>query len=118
MKKLMVIIFSAFIGINAGYAQFGGFSGPRAPSVKTMTVSEALKMRDDSIVVLNGHIINSLGDEKYLFRDATGDVIIEIDNDEWHGVNVTPEDLLEIVGKIDKEFFEATKIDVKSFTIK
>ena len=95
-----------------------GFDGPRAPSLAPTTVQQALTMRDDTIVVLTGHIINSLGDEKYMFRDDTGEVIIEIDDEDWHGITVKPEDLIEIVGEVDKEFMEKTKIDVKSFTIK
>ena len=96
----------------------GGFEGPGAPTGNIITVKQALSMSDDSMVVLAGKIVMALGDEKYLFRDATGEVMIEIDDDEWHGVKVTPNDTIEIVGEIDKEFLERTKIDVKSFVVK
>ena len=75
-------------------------------------------MRDDSIVVLTGKIVNSLGDEKYTFQDSTGQIIIEIDDEDWHGIKVTPENTIEIVGELDKELFEQPKIDVKSFSVK
>lgn len=58
-----------------------------------------------------------MGDEKYLFGDSTGQVIIEIDDEDWHGVTVTPENTIEIVGELDKELFDKTKIDVNSFKI-
>lgn len=109
---LISVVFSANAQSN------GGFVGPKAPSIAPMTVKQALDVRDDTVIVLNGKIINSLGDEKYMFADATGQVMIEIDDDDWHGVTVTPEDTLEITGEVDKEFMEQTKIDVKSFKVK
>lgn len=124
MKKIFLALITIFASVQLANAQFtnnqnaGGFNGPRAPSMKTITVQQALDMSDDSIVVLEGKIANSLGDEKYLFKDNTGEVIIEIDDEDWHGVNVTPDTTLEIVGELDKEFMEKTKIDVKSFTVK
>ena len=119
MKSIFFTLVAMFISFNMANAQLaGGFDGPRAPSLVPMTIQEALNKRDDTIVVLTGKIVNSLGDEKYLFRDETGEVIIEIDDEDWHGVKVTPEDTLEIVGEVDKEFLEAIKIDVKSFTVK
>lgn len=126
MKKVILAVFAMFAAINLANAQFtgnpagataGGFAGPRDSSVANMTVKQALDMRDDSIVVLTGKIISSLGDEKYLFGDSTGQVIIEIDDEDWHGVTVTPENTIEIVGELDKELFDKTKIDVNSFKI-
>ena len=43
--------------------------------------------------------------------------MIEIDDEDWHGVTVTPENTIEIVGELDKELFDKTKIDVSSFKI-
>jgi len=125
MKKILLTLLFAFAYIHMANAQFagapqaaGGFEGPGAPSTASITVKQALSMPDDSIVVLTGKIVNALGDEKYLFRDSTGDVIIEIDDDEWYGIKVTPENVIEITGELDKEFLERTKIDVKSFVVK
>ena len=118
MKKAFFALL-ALLTMTAAHAQLGGgFDGPRDPSLAPTTVKKALSMRDDAMVTLTGKIISSLGDEKYLFKDSTGEVIIEIDDEDWHGVKVTPNDTLEIVGKVDKEFMEQTKIDVKSFTVK
>lgn len=125
MKKILLLALCAlFAAPNSVNAQFngqvttgGGFTGPRSPSVATMTVEQSLSVGDDTVVVVRGKIINSLGDEKYMFGDETGQVIIEIDDEDWHGVTVSPEDTLEIVGKMDKDFMEKTKIDVSSFTI-
>ena len=92
----------------------GGFQGPGLP---VMTVADALKVSDDTPVKLAGKIEKSLGDEKYLFKDATGSVTVEIDNEDWRGVNVTPKDTIVIQGEIDKDFFK-TEIDVDSVALK
>lgn len=79
----------------------GGFTGPSQAAV---TVAEALKLSDDTPVVLVGHIEQSLGGEKYLFSDKTGSLTIEIDNDDWRGVSVNEKDTVEIRGEVDKGF--------------
>ena len=127
MKKVFLFLLAMFAAVNLrpAAAQFGGgsqstgggFDGPRAPSMMRTTVRDALKMRDETIVVLVGKIVDSLGDEKYTFRDKTGDAVIEIDDDDWQGIRVTPDNTLEIVGKIDKEFIGQTTIEVKSFKV-
>lgn len=91
---------------NAG----GGFSGP-GPAL--ITVQQALEMRDDARVSLKGSIVNSLGDEAYIFRDATGTIEVDIDNDVWSGLTVGPEDVITISGEVDKEWTH-TSIDVSS----
>lgn len=105
---------SALANGFTGPQQAGGFQGPGlAPS----SVAEALKLNDDTPVVLVGQIEKSLGDEKYLFKDASGSVTVEIDNEDWRGVTVTPKDTIVIQGEIDKDFFK-TEIDVDSIALK
>lgn len=92
----------------------GGFQGPGiAPS----TVEQAIGLSDDTPVVLVGQIEKSLGDEKYLFKDASGTVTVEIDHDDWRGLNVTPADTVVIQGEVDKDFFK-TEIDVDFISLK
>ena len=105
---------SALASCFTGPQQAGGFQGPGlAPS----SVAEALKLNDDTPVALVGQIEKSLGDEKYLFKDASGSVTVEIDNEDWRGVTVTPKDTIVIQGEIDKDFFK-TEIDVDSVALK
>ena len=105
---------SALASGFTGPQQAGGFQGPGlAPS----SVAEALQLNDDTPVVLVGQIEKSLGAEKYLFKDASGSVTVEIDNEDWRGVTVTPKDTIVIQGEIDKDFFK-TEIDVDSVALK
>jgi len=113
MNKLLS---TSGLGLVAGFS-FSAMAAFHGPESGVTTVAEALKMRDDSPVVLTGQIEKSLGNEKYQFKDATGTVIIDIDNEDWRGVDVTPADTITIRGEVDKEMF-TTEIDVDSVELK
>ncbi len=122
MKKLLTLAAALALFSTGAHAQFaGGTQAPaggfKGPGLSVSTVAQALDMHDDSPVVLQGSIQQNLGDEKYLFKDATGTVIADIDNKYWAGQTVTPENTVEISGTVDKEFMEKTEIDVKSLRI-
>lgn len=78
----------------------GGFTGPSVTAATT--IEEAKNMGDDTYVVLQGTIEQSLGDEKYMFKDNTGTIKVEIDNEDWNGLSVAPTDVVEIKGEVDK----------------
>ncbi|MCM1513067.1 MAG: YgiW/YdeI family stress tolerance OB fold protein [Oxalobacter formigenes] len=110
VRTLAAVVFSAgfLLGSGAVLADTslpmparGGFTGP-GPALAT--VKQALSMRDDMPVTLKGYIVQSLGDEKYLFKDATGTIRVEIDHDVWQGLQVAPQDLVEIQGEVDRDW--------------
>jgi uncharacterized protein (TIGR00156 family) len=85
----------------AASASGGGFSGP---GIAPVTVKDVAVMQDDARVVLHGNIVQHLGKDRYLFQDATGTIRVEIDDDKWGGQTVTPADMVEIHGKVDKDW--------------
>ncbi len=99
---------AAFSNSSGQNTAVGGFSGP-GPGL--LTVEQAKGMSDDSYVAVKGSIVQQLGDEKYLFKDATGTITVEIDHDVWMGQNIGPQDVVEIHGELDKDLFSA-EIDV------
>ncbi|MCC8193737.1 MAG: YgiW/YdeI family stress tolerance OB fold protein [Deltaproteobacteria bacterium] len=82
-------------------APAGGFSGP---GLSPTTAKDAATMRDDAHVVLRGNIVQHLGKDKYLFRDASGTIRVEIDGDKWAGQTIAPGDTVEIHGEVDKDW--------------
>lgn len=107
MKKFIAL--SVLMALSS--SAFAAFQGPSVNSINT--VKAALEAKDDSLVVLKGHIVQELGSELYLFRDNTGDIQIEIDNEDWMGQDVTPNDTVTIRGEVDAEW-NSVKIDVDS----
>lgn len=126
MKKLAAMVaVMALCSAPVLAAQQGGFSGPTAtqsqgggfvgPNGSNTTVESAKSMRDDAWVTLRGNIVERISDDLYLFKDATGTVNVDIDHKLWNGVTVTPQDLVEIQGEVDKDW-NSVEIDVKQIT--
>ncbi len=104
-KKLFLIsalIMGASVMVQAQYIN---------PNQTVTTVAQVSQLRDETPVVLMGKIDNALGDEKYQFSDSTGTIVVEIDNDKWNHVQVTPNDTVQIRGEVDKGWF-ASEVDV------
>ncbi len=117
MKKIFaftLLMLSLVMTTNAIAKNKGGFKGP---GTKSTTVVDAHKLNEDTPVTLKGKIEKSLGGDKYQFNDGTGFIVIEIDDDEWEGLIVTPNNIIEITGEIDKNMMSAPTVDVESITI-
>jgi uncharacterized protein (TIGR00156 family) len=110
-RKIFVCLLVALALGSMVHAQ----EGYRGPGANAVTVETAKSMRDDTPVTLRGKLEQFLGDEKYLFTDDTGSIVIEIDNRLWRGISVDQNDTVEITGEIDKGF---TKIEVEASSIK
>lgn len=76
------------------------------------TAAKVKDLKDDAWVKLRGNITERLSDDRYTFRDETGTVVVEIDHKRWNGVTVSPQDKVELQGKVDKDWNEF-EIDVK-----
>lgn len=53
------------------------------------------------------------GGDHYEFRDAFGSIRVEIDQERWLGQTITPADMVELQGEIDKDWTRV-ELDVKS----
>ena len=115
---LAVPAYAAFEGPNSGGQSMGGFQGPTG-GVQADTVKKAQSSWDDAPVVLTGNIVERLAgsDDKYLFKDATGQIIVDIDHEIFAGRTVTPQTKVRLSGKVDKDMMEPIKIDVKVLEI-
>jgi uncharacterized protein (TIGR00156 family) len=113
MKLCLFFVASALALLAAlpVHAQ-GGFIDDTEESAKIVTIEYAQTLPDDASVQLQGSIVRALGDEKYLFRDPSGEIVVEIDDDVWRGVTVRPSDWVEIRGEVDKEEGSSAKIEV------
>lgn len=91
------------------------FTGPKNGTDMTVTVEQAKSMNDEAYVTLTGNIVQKVGKEKYLFKDATGSVEVEIDDKDWKGVQVSPQDIVVIQGEVDKGW-SSLEIEVDTIT--
>lgn len=72
-----------------------------AISVQTVTVQQAKQLPDDRHVKIKGYVVKALGDENYQFRDATGSIQVEIDDELWNGKGVSAKTPVTIIGEVD-----------------
>lgn len=86
------------------------FEDPRHTGVTT--VSAAQEAVDDSRVSLTGTILRQLGEERYLFQDSTGTIIVEIDHKDWRNVPVNPDTIVRISGEVERDWL-TKEIDVE-----
>ncbi len=91
-------------------AKHGGFEGPGARGVTT--AAEVKKARDDMHVVLEGRLVERLRGDKYTFRDDSGTVVVDIDDEDFHGRTVTPQTRVRIYGEVDTEWNRPSEVDV------
>ncbi len=122
MKKISVAVLMSVLAIAGANADFdgpaaapankanpkGGFVGGAETVV---TVKQVNEMRDDVPVIVQGHIVQRMGDENYLFEDATGSITVEIDDDDWRGQTITPSDTVKLYGEVDRGIFK-TELDI------
>ncbi|KLV04023.1 protein YgiW precursor [Photobacterium aquae] len=108
MKKIV----ATSLLLLASNSVLAAFNGSQIQPIIN-TISEIKNAPDDTHVVLTGHIVQSLGNEIYLFKDNTGEIKVDIDFEDWMGQDVTPKDKVTIRGEIDSEW-SSSKIEVDS----
>ncbi|ODN43994.1 hypothetical protein BGC07_03530 [Piscirickettsia litoralis] len=106
MKKTLI---AAALSLGLSTASFAGFVGPSSYEFNTIkAVKEHAK--DDTHVTLTGHIIKQVGDDKYTFKDATGEITVKIKSRYFPSQDITPATKIKLTGEVDKDMLEATKI--------
>lgn len=101
---------SGFVPADNGGQAGGGFTG-QTPGV--VSALQARNLPDDTWVVLEGNIVRQTGYERYEFRDGSGTITVDIDDEDWLGQRVSSNDRVRLGGEVDRTFTPA-EIDVKS----
>lgn len=122
MKKLQsmfIMLMSCLIMSSSVMAGKHKMKGPgfvfQPTNIAVETIEDVKDKKDDEIIVLEGVIEKALGDEKYLFNDGTGTIIIEIDDDDFRGMTVSSGEKIQITGEVDKgNWFKKDKVEVKN----
>jgi uncharacterized protein (TIGR00156 family) len=90
------------------------FSGPGQGSVTT--VAEALEARDDTPFDITGNIVEQIRDDYFIFEDATGTMVAEIERRQFRNQPVTPETTVRITGEVDRSL-RGRELDVDRLEI-
>lgn len=114
MRALFTLLILSMLAVPA----YAAFQGPNSAAAVT-TAAQVAKASDDASCMLQGNIIEKItgSDDKYLFRDGTATVTVEIDTDIFAGRVVTPANTVKIYGQVDTSLTKASKVDVKMLEI-
>jgi len=88
-----------------------GYTGPGAVA-RVSTVAAALDAADDTPAVLQGQIVKRLQDELYEFKDASGTIHVEIDDQDWPPQAISETARVKLTGEVDRDLMNR-EIDVE-----
>lgn len=108
MKKMIAAALTLMTTLSLSC--WAAYTGPENNDVAANEVKE---LRDESWVTLQGKLVKHLEEDHFILRDATGEVVVEIDDDAWRGQAVTPNDTVRISGEVDQDG-SGVKVDVQS----
>ena len=99
MMRLKAWAGAALIGLA-----FWGVSGATAGAAdaEQVTAAEARTHASESWVMLEGHIVESLGNERYRFEDASGEIEVRIGPEDCRMQDVKKNTLVKVHGQLKK----------------
>jgi uncharacterized protein (TIGR00156 family) len=114
------VVAGALISFGAASA-FAEYSGPvegaAGPKVLRTVAEIKANVKDDHPVVLTGVLAKKTGKERYLFKDATGEIRVEIDAEELPRDPINEKTRVEITGEVDKSPMRAVEVDASRVRI-
>lgn len=121
--RVLAVLLALVIGFAGGgfsgeTAWAAGFEGPGVAATVTRA-ADVLGAQDDAPCVLEGHIAEKLPRRKnrYLFEDHSGKIIVEIKNEVFGHLTVTPRDKVRLLGHIDWNRKRPNEVQVDAMAI-
>lgn len=98
MKRYFPMAVACLLLSAAAYAQF---TGPSATG-RISTVEQARDAPIDTYVTITGTIVAHLREDYYSFRDATGEIRVEIENRVWRNRKIGPDTKVRLLAEVDR----------------
>lgn len=95
--RLAALVGACLLASNA----IAQFSGP-SPTGRTLTVEQAREARVGSYVTVTGNIVNHLREDYYTFRDASGEIRVEIASGVFQGRKIEPATKVRLLAEVDR----------------
>ena len=102
------------LAVGAAQAQY---VGPVDASLNATVEAILKKPVDDQRVRMDGHLLRKLGHERYAFSDGTGEIVVDIDDDDFPREQVDEKTRVQIMGEVDTGLRRAPEIDVDSVRV-
>lgn len=106
------LIATGFVGVTTFAVANTAVNQAAIAPTATTTAKQALSSKDDTKVQLRGYIVKSIGDEKYQFRDNTGTITVDIDDDLWNGKAISAKTPVTIYGEVDVDYKPTKRVEI------
>lgn len=110
-------IFFCLLALTLASPAMAAFDGPTTATSGSAltTAAEVQKLSDDARITLEGKITHKVANdhEDYMFTDASGTVVVEIDNHVFANRTITPSQTVRLQGEVDTHRNRAASVDVK-----
>ncbi|MFN4040951.1 MAG: YgiW/YdeI family stress tolerance OB fold protein [Brevundimonas sp.] len=117
MIRTLALAAASTLALSIASPALAQFQGPGA-TPSPASVAEILRTPvDDQKVTLSGVIVRKVGDERYIFSDGSGEIQVEIDDDDLPREPFGPRARVEIRGEVDLERNRTLEIDVDSIRL-
>ena len=118
-NKLLSCVAAAAIVLASANAMAGDHGkmkhdGANKPVSK---VSEVQNMADDSMVYVQGYIIQNLGNDNYMLQDGSGQIMVEIDDDLMNNATITPQTVVWIAATVDQQTGQPVSLEAEEIQI-
>lgn len=115
VKKTISLLTIAAVTASATLVQ-AQYTGPAAAPI---TVKELLAQgKDDQYATLRGNLVKRIGGEKYLFSDGSGEITVEIDDEDLPAQQpIDAKTEVELIGDFDKDLIGSPEFDVDTVTL-
>ena len=116
MKKVSMIAVMGVITSMSAYAGSDNMANNNTNNnmMEVVTVEQVRGMADNSPVIIQGYLLRKNGENSYVFQDTTGTINLEIDEEDWGGMTVTPNDFVEVWGEVDRNGSSMIEVDVSA----
>ncbi len=120
MRYILALLFSLCLAVPSlagfsGPVATGGFSGP---GPREITQADQVKNApDEAPCVLVGNIVEQIRHDKYTFQDASGTVVVEIENKIFGNNEVTPQTKVKLVGEVDRKRQRPNEVEIRYLEI-
>ena len=119
MKKISVLAVVGAIASTAAFAGSGNMANNNMNNNnmnmnEVVTVEQVRAMPDNSPVIIRGYLLRQNGENSYVFQDTTGTINLEVDDSDWGGLTVSPNDYVEVWGEVDRNGMTMVEVDVSA----
>ena len=119
MQFVLMLLCLSLAG--TGLVLAAGFEGPGAGVGAGMVTraADVAEAYDDVPCMLEGHLVEKLPQRKdrYVFRDESGTVVVEIEDETFGHLTVTPQNRIRLMGKVEWSSKRPNEVEVDGLAI-